>query len=1058
MPELDEIVLQEYVATANNSEYKEDWEVINSKFPEFKDVDKQLLKEYVATANNSEYNMDWEVINSKFPEFDFKSEVTEEQTLEPDGGVLAYEPEKEKEEVVLEGEVVPEEDHISIEDWNKEEEDFIKDLNPKLKKLYPLFEFEKSGMDDQITVTNKQTGESDYFDLGSTDFFKSDFDSFKKWIDDQKSKTTDIDKDKIKIHEELGLNQGAQLGSVIYDNLYDITIDGETYKEPMYGSSFDDGSEKLLYRESQKPSRLSTKEEVVKLINVVDSLQQDAFANPYKYGIGLEDAPAIQKLDLEIPEHRTIKKAVIEQVKEVTGLNISEDSFNYIYNKLAPKAKNKVEKEYEKSKIKPGDDLNPTFELEFAEELDEGKSEGQLNLEGYNDQQFNITQELNKINYDIEQTSNNTSLTETQQERKLNDLEKRKTQLEKTNKGLDYLIKNQAEALGRKDYIFPSWMAATIAAPLMWGERLVKLGDKTNEELSAKFFDDKGYSKESSKKLAEVTNNTYRTAGVAAQGLMLENPKLSQREAVEKLYKNEVLYLQQLKSGEGQKTVELNVDLGSVTGALKNIYLPSAWDKIREYPNKYEDLGNGKIKISYQALRDMGVDSRNFSGWFDNMVGLADEKTISSIKSYNEEVDEATATAMGYRNLWRNNVDVGAIEKPDVVTNFFEQGSTAFVEYTGLNNKEAKEFLTGTKEGFARDRIDNLNEAISIANSTPEVEQAMGGKIELTPTQKENIDVSLSEEVSSGVAAFAPDLVILGATGGTMNALGYAKLMSKLSPMARFITGAVIEEAKMQLILDMKPGGGATFYTLGAATANLTPFNKHYKWLKPLFDKVVKAGPVGAISAETAQVSELAYESLMGDKNFKDEFEELYSDFDEVSRRMLVNSMVFSLTGVTHVKKGDFQSTRQKYKLIAELEKRRNALMNIPKDPKAEVEKDGVILPTTKKKYDDLSPKEKKKFNEYSERILKLSQAVQVETMHHKLDPNSKNFEKDFNKMVTEPMNKGIQSVVPEFEGVKVRFGKGKDFRRKNFQTNEKGEDLGNTAQYNPETNEMFLI
>ena len=242
-------------------------------------------------------------------------ETVESQTNEvpsfilPEGVELVTEDETiVEDEVVLEGEVVPEEDHISIEDWSKEEEDFIKDLNPKLKKLYPLFEFEKSGMDDQITVTNKQTGESDYFDLGSTDFFKSDFDSFKKWIDDQKSKTTDIDKDKIKIHEELGLNQGAQLGSVIYDNLYDITIDGETYKEPMYGSSFDDGSEKLLYRESQKPSRLSTKEEVVKLINVVDSLQQDAFANPYKYGIGLEDAPAIQKLDLEIPEHRTIKK------------------------------------------------------------------------------------------------------------------------------------------------------------------------------------------------------------------------------------------------------------------------------------------------------------------------------------------------------------------------------------------------------------------------------------------------------------------------------------------------------------------------------------------------------------------------------------------------------------------------------------------------------------------------------------------------------------------------------------------------------------------------------
>ena len=42
----------------------------------------------------------------------------------------------------------------------------------------------------------------------------------------------------------------------------------------------------------------------------------------------------------------------------------------------------------------------------------------------------------------------------------------------------------------------------------------------------------------------------------------------------------------------------------------------------------------------------------------------------------------------------------------------------------------------------------------------------------------------------------------------------------------------------------------------------------------PLFQKVVKSGPIGAISAEGAQISELAYESFMGDKNFKKEFEE----------------------------------------------------------------------------------------------------------------------------------------------------------------------------------------
>ena len=48
-------ILREYAATANNPEYKGNWEVIDSKFPELKDFDKQVLREYAATANNPEY-------------------------------------------------------------------------------------------------------------------------------------------------------------------------------------------------------------------------------------------------------------------------------------------------------------------------------------------------------------------------------------------------------------------------------------------------------------------------------------------------------------------------------------------------------------------------------------------------------------------------------------------------------------------------------------------------------------------------------------------------------------------------------------------------------------------------------------------------------------------------------------------------------------------------------------------------------------------------------------------------------------------------------------------
>ena len=85
------LALQEYVATANNPEYGGDYDVINSKFPELKDLDPELLKEYVATANNPEYGGDFDVINSKFPELALgktTDPASNNTDLGSDGGLL----------------------------------------------------------------------------------------------------------------------------------------------------------------------------------------------------------------------------------------------------------------------------------------------------------------------------------------------------------------------------------------------------------------------------------------------------------------------------------------------------------------------------------------------------------------------------------------------------------------------------------------------------------------------------------------------------------------------------------------------------------------------------------------------------------------------------------------------------------------------------------------------------------------------------------------------------------------------------------------------------------
>jgi len=839
------------------------------------------------------------------------------------------------------------------------------------------------------------------------------------------------------------------------DGLYNVLIEdvATTISTPSFpGEPSFTSSDKVIDK------RKANKEEMEVLLPVMDALQKEAFKNLQDYGFSNENALGSDTYTISTEQHAIIKDSIYDKFVEKAGIPIDRGSFDFLYNETIVDNKDQVERDYKSNRIRPeSTEVSPEFKELFVLEADKGKSEVELTSDSLKAKQFEITKELNNINNVlIPQAVNRTvdkGESSTKRNRQLDDLNKRKIELENEYKDLDKAIEKNATSIK----VIGGWMPGD---PLSFQGK-PRTYREINEELNSKFFNMQGRSEESTKKLNKVSQDVENTAGVRAQNLINENPALSQREAVEQLFNDELLYLQQFEADGRNSFVNLKFTPQQLSGGN-----PMGAKVLRALDanglkKNIDDSGN--INISLYDLRAAGIDSRNFEGYFDELANLISNKDLNAVKMYNEEVDEVTVAARTFRNLAINNVDVGAIEKPDGFVNLIQTGAVATLETLGMNKSEAEEFLTGTTEGTARTQIDNLDRAIKTANNTPEIQASMGGKIELTEDQKENISMSMTEEVTSGIGGFVPDLMILGATGGVMNAMGYAKLISKMSPMARFITGAVVEEAKMQTILDMKPGGGATFYTLGAATSGIK-LKGAFAWLDPLFQKVIKAGPIGAISAEGAGVAELAYESFMGDKNFKAEFDEMYKDFSTVSRRAIVNSMVFGLTGFTHVKRGDFMTTQRKYEVISELKNEVNNLMGQKLDfvdgfsSELKVDKDGVVIPDAlkpKKQFKDLSPKDQKKFAEYTQRIQTLNQEIQAQTMHHKLDPNSKNFEKDFDKMITEPMNRAMKALVPNFEGVKVKFGRRSDPKTPMFKKN--FDSAENTAQYNPKTKEMFF-
>ncbi len=859
------------------------------------------------------------------------------------------------------------------------------------------------------------------------------------------------------IPEYKGLSQDTTI-DVDKDGLYNIFIEDENTvtKTPIIGgsSTMAGGFGSSVAQNKRK----ANKEDMEVLLPTMDALQKEAFKNLQDYGFSNKNALGADTYTISTEQHAIIKNRIYDKFVEKSGIPIDKGSFDFLYNETIVDNKDQVERDYKSNRIRPeSTEVSPEFKEMFVLEADKGKSEVELTSDSLKAKQFEITKELNNINNVlIPQAINRTvdkDESSTKRNRQLDDLNKRKIELENDYKDLDKAIEQNATSTK----VIGGWMPGD---PLSFQGK-PRTYKKINEELNSKFFNMQGRSEESTKKLNKVSQNVENTAGVRAQNLINENPALSQREAVEQLFNDELLYLQQFEADGRNSFVNLKFGKAQLSGG--NPMGAKVLRALDANGLKKNIDNSGNIKISLYDLRAAGIDSRNFEGYFDELANLISDKDLNAVKMYNEEVDEVTVAARTFRNLAINNVDVGAIEKPNGFVNLLQTGAVATLETLGMSKGEAEEFLTGTTGGTARTQIDNLDRAIKTANNTPEIQASMGGKIDLTEDQKENISMSMTEEVTSGIGGFVPDLMILGATGGVMNAMGYAKLISKMSPMARFITGAVVEEAKMQTILDMKPGGGATFYTLGAATSGIG-FKKKFAWLDPLFQKVIKAGPVGAISAEGAGVAELAYESFMGDKNFKAEFDEMYKDFSTVSRRAIVNSMVFGLTGFTHVKRGDFMTTQRKYELVSELKNEVNNLMGQKLDfvdgfsSELKVDKDGVVIPDAlkpKKQFKDLSPKDQKKFAEYTQRIQTLNQQIQAETMYHKLDPNSKNFEKDFDKMITEPMNRAMKALVPNFEGVKVKFGRRSDPKTPMFKKN--FDSAGNTAQYNPKTKEMFF-
>jgi len=192
---------------------------------------------------------------------------------------------------------------------------------------------------------------------------------------------------------------------------------------------------------------------------------------------------------------------------------------------------------------------------------------------------------------------------------------------------------------------------------------------------------------------------------------------------------------------------------------------------------------------------------------------------------------------------------------------------------------------------------------------------------------------------------------------------------------------------------------------------------------------------------EFASLTELAYEDFMDVKDFKAEFDDLYADFSESSRRVFVNSIVFGMVGAQNIKgvrfvdgkirRGtDLMTTAEKSqegKAIKELQAAQDKILGEEFIQTKDTE--GNVTGGRRKTYEDLSGKDKEKYDAYQKQIEQIHAMYMVEMQSVLLDTKNPDFEKNFDRIHTKPKNKFIQEAVGKdsngeyiYKGFEVEF------------------------------------
>ena len=453
----------------------------------------------------------------------------------------------------------------------------------------------------------------------------------------------------------------------------------------------------------------------------------------------------------------------------------------------------------------------------------------------------------------------------------------------------------------------------------------------------------------------------------------------------------------------------------------------------------------GRVEVSLWDILDNGFDARDFEDMWDVFSGSMSEKDQAMLTEYENAWDKNKGEIEALYDFSESEYSPEGIASHNTMPILHSVavigtaiGDAILHEFTDLSKREREKAGADFQASFGLNTISDKTTAVFLEHLNDvkyqqnQAAATSDGKV--TPIEwsdeeaKAFVESNMDYILKTGgemVPAVAKIIGVSILTDGVLTGAGVTSMLMNLKRSKNVydrvkygMAISAIEAAKFKTAMpEAGIAGGPVFALTGWAGELVPGLTGRFRFINPL----VKAFGQGFVATEAAALGDMAIDHVLGNADFQRSFEATHGDEEQWFKDQIAQGCAFSIHGMPMLYKGGkghFLSTEGKRKAIQKIYKDQNKLL-IKNNATKEQIKTAEGREEAKKL---LSENDLNKFESMESSNRDLQNLYNAEVYNKKLDPTSKDFAENFEKMINDPVNLLVKNINPEHEGVTVKF------------------------------------